>query len=81
MGRVATTSPTRWWEGLRRVSEEYLSQLFILSHLSSARLRKSQVMAILTLLEATHPFCYNLSQGSLCPQVPVNATGGSVQGL
>jgi len=41
MGRVAATSTTRRWEGSRRVSEEDISLLFILSHLSAARLRKS----------------------------------------
>jgi hypothetical protein len=44
MGRVASQSNTRRWEGSLCVSEEDMPLLFILSHLSSARRRMSQNM-------------------------------------
>ncbi len=41
MGRVASTSTTRQWEGSLRVAEQAMSLFFILAPLSSARLRMS----------------------------------------
>jgi hypothetical protein len=43
MGPVASQSNTRRWEGSLCVSEEDMSSLFILSHLSAARKRMSQL--------------------------------------
>jgi hypothetical protein len=44
IGRVASQSNTRRWEGSLCVSEEDMSLLFILSHFSSARRCMSQNM-------------------------------------
>lgn len=44
MGRIESKSNTRHWEGSLCVSEEGMSLLFILSHLSSASLREIQLM-------------------------------------
>ncbi len=44
MGRVTAKSNTRRWSGSLRVSEEKIFLLFILSHLSTARIRMSQLL-------------------------------------